>query len=216
MKTSELLAIVADLAAGDVNLQAAAVSKLEALPVGYLEDRPLSKKKVAPYLPRIASLMHSNCANPIKEWCAQIIGESGVLSDENFTALFTTLTSDNADVLKTAIWAIAAYGKKASPAIEKLFELTSHPDPQVRWRAVSTLVDIVPQGTESAERFAGLLDDSERLVRGYAVIGFVKTATPSPWAIEQLTRAAKDEDEMPRLHAEQAIRRWGIQTQETD
>ena len=59
-----------------------------------------------------------------------------------------------------------------------------------------------------AKRFADYFNDSERLVRGYAVIGFVKTAPASRWAIEQLEPVAKDNDDMPRLHAEEAIKRW--------
>jgi HEAT repeat protein len=208
MTRAEVLSIVAELTSDDIESQSAAVSKLENLPIGYFEDHPLPRKKVAPFLPQLASLLKTTCSDSVKEWCAQLLGESGLRNDENLDALIAGLGSDRAGVLMSAIWAIGSYGQMAVPAIEKLFDLASHAEPQVRWRAVWALTEIAPSGIETAKRFADYFNDSERLVRGYAVIGFVKTAPASRWAIEQLEPFAKDNDDMPRLHAEEAIKRW--------
>jgi HEAT repeat protein len=111
-------------------------------------------------------------------------------------------------VLVSAIWPIANYLGKATVAVDALVHHTANPNREVRWRAVWALERIRPVGQHYAELFAKLFDDGDYLVRGYAVLGFIAVATPSPWAITQLQRAAQDVDDMPRIHAQRALEQW--------
>ena len=77
MKRGDVLAAIADLTGDDPARRKSAISVLEAIPPGFLEDHPLPRKKVAPYIPRLAQLLGSDVQVVIKKWCAQLIGDSG-------------------------------------------------------------------------------------------------------------------------------------------
>jgi len=208
MKRKDILAAVADLASDDTARRQASIALLESIPQGFLEDHPLPKKNVAPYIPKLAQLLESDVPLVIKKWCAQLIGESGIQSPELLNTLIHALEINDDVVLVSAIWPIAEYREKAISAVDALVRHTAHSNRDVRWRAVWALKAIRPAGKEYAELFAKLFGDVDYLVRGYAVLGFIAVARPSPWAIAQLQRAAQDEDEMPRLHAQRALEQW--------
>jgi len=208
MKRKDVLAALADLAGEDPAGRQAAIAVLESMPRGFLEDHLLPRKKVAPYIPKLAQLLGADVPTIIKKWCAQLIGESGIQSAELLDSLIRALKIKDDGVLVSAIWPIAGYREKAMPAVNALVRHTAHPNREVRWRAVWALEAIRPVGQHYAEMFAKLFDDGDYLVRGYAVLGFISVATPSPWAIAQLKRAAKDEDDMPRIHAQRALKQW--------
>lgn len=208
MKQKDVLAAFADLAGDNSAKCQAAVAVLESLPIGFLEDHRLPRKKVAPYIPRLAELLETDVPLIIKKWCAQLLGESGIQSPELLKSLVRTLETNDDGVLVAAIWAIGEYRAKGIAAVDALIRHTAHPSRDVRWRAVWALEAIRPRGQHYAEVFAKLFDDSDSLVRGYAVLGFVSAATPSSWAVAQLQRAATDEDDMPRIHAQSALQEW--------
>jgi HEAT repeat protein len=208
MKRGDVLAAIADLTGDDVARRQAAVRVLEAMPRGFLEDHPLPRKKVAPYVPRLGRLLASDVPNPVKKWCAQLVGESGILSAETLSALVGALENKDDEVLVSTIWAIGAYGPGGSPAVDALILHTRHPNREVRWRAVWALSRIRPKGQRYAEGFAKLFADEDHLACGYAVIGFASAATPSSWAVAQLERAAKDVHDMPRIHARRTLEQW--------
>jgi HEAT repeat protein len=208
MKHGDVLAAIADLTGADVARRQAAIRALEAMPRGHLEDHPLPRKKVAPYVPRLARLLGSDVPSPVKKWCAQLVGESGITSPETLSALIRALENKDDDVLVSAIWAIGEYGPGGTSAVAALVPLTRHATREVRWRAVWALTRARPKGQQYAEVFAKLFADEDYLVRGYAVIGFASAATPSSWAVAQLERAAKDVHDMPRIHAQRALEQW--------
>jgi HEAT repeat protein len=111
-------------------------------------------------------------------------------------------------VLVSALWAIGRYQAKGKAALEAVARQTTNRNREVRWRAVWAIVEMRPIGQQSAELFANLFDDPDHLVRGYAVLGFISAAAPSAWAVAQLQRAAKDVDDMPRIHAQRALEQW--------
>jgi hypothetical protein len=82
MKRGDVLAAIADLTGDDPARRESAIGVLEAIPRGFLEDHPLPRKKVAPYIPRLAQSLGSDVPVVIKKWCAQLIGESGIQSPE--------------------------------------------------------------------------------------------------------------------------------------
>lgn len=108
----------------------------------------------------------------------------------------------------STLWAIGEFQSKGVLAADTILRHTTNPNREVRWRAVWALQEIRATGQKYAELFARLFDDPDHLVRGYAVLGFIRAVTPSPWAVAQLQRAAKDEDEMPRYHAQYALEEW--------
>jgi hypothetical protein len=208
MKRQELIAAIADLAGTDESRRSEAIAKLEALPLGFLEDHPVPKKQVAPYLPRLAGLLSSAVPPRAKGWCAQLIGESGVRSPELLAALNGALADRATEVLLPTIWAVGEYGPRARSAVDALAEHVVHSNREVRWRAVWALERIRPTGQTYAEIFAGLFADPDATVRGYAVLGFIAAAPRSPWAVAQLKRAPSDHDDMPRIHAQRALEQW--------
>jgi HEAT repeat protein len=208
MKRGDVLAALADLASDETLRRQAAIGVLEAMPKGFLEDHPLPRKKVAPYVPQLGQLLGSDVPAVVKRWCAQLIGESGVQSLEILESLIGALETNDDGVLVSALWAIGGYRAKARAALAALVRHTAHPNREVRWRAVWALEAIRPVGQQYAEVFAKLFDDGDYLVRGYAVLGFVSAASPSRWAVAQLQRAAKDNDDMPRIHAQRALEQW--------
>jgi HEAT repeat protein len=212
MKRKDVLAAVADLAGGDTARRQAAIAVLESIPLGFLEDHPLPRKKVAPCIPRLARLLGADVPIVIKKWCAQLIGESGIQSPELLDSLIPALETKDDGVLVSAIWAIGEYRAKGTAAIDALIRHTGHPNREVRWRAVWAIEAIRPRGQHYAEVFAKLFDDGDSLVRGYAVLGFISAATPSPWAVAQLQRAATDADDMPRIHAQRALEQWATES----
>jgi HEAT repeat protein len=209
MKRRDILAAIADLTGDDHARRESAISVLETIPRGYLEDRALSPKKVAPYVPRLAQILGSDVPVVIKKWCAQLIGESGIQSPEILDALIGALRIDDDGVLVSALWAIGRYRAKGKAALDAIARQTTNRNREVRWRAVWAIVEMRPIGQEYTELFANLFDDPDCLVRGYAVLGFISAATPSAWAVAQLQRAAKDVDDMPRIHAQRALEQWG-------
>lgn len=211
MKRKDVLAALADLAGDDKTQRQAAITVLESMPLGFLEDHPLPRKKVAPFIPRLARLLEADVPIVIKKWCAQLIGESGIQSVELLNSLIRALEIKDDGVLASAIWAIGEYRAKGSAAVDALISHTGHPNREVRWRAVWAIESIRPRGQEYAEVFARLFDDNDALVRGYAVLGFISAATPSPWAVAQLRRAATDVDDMPRIHAQRALEQWATE-----
>jgi len=208
MKRANVLAAIADLTGDDPARRESAIRTLEAIPRGFLEDHPLPPKKVAPYIPRLAQLLGSDVPVVIKKWCAQLIGESGIQSPELLDSLIRALDMKDDGVLVSAVWAIGEYRAKGMAAIDALMRHTAHPNREVRWRAVWAIETIRPVGQRYAELFAKLFDDGDYLVRGYAVLGFISAASPSPWAVAQLQRAANDVDVMPRNHAQRALEQW--------
>src|SRR5262245_43765106 len=72
MKRGDVLAAIADLTGDDPVRRESAIGVLEAMPRGFLEDHPLPRKKVAPYIPRLAQLLGSDVPVVIKKWCAQL------------------------------------------------------------------------------------------------------------------------------------------------
>ena len=204
MKRGDVLAAIAELTGNDPALRDSAIAVLEAIPRGYLEDHPLPRKKVVPYIPRLAELLGSDVPVVIKQWCAQLIGESGIQSPEILNSLISALGINDGGVLVSALWAIGEYRAKGKAALDAVARHTTNRNREVRWRAVWTIVEMRPVGQQYAELFANLFDDPDYLVRGYAVLGFIVAATPSAWAVAQLQRAAKDGDDMPRIHAQRA------------
>jgi HEAT repeat protein len=208
MKRGDVLAAIADLTADDPARRESAISVLEAIPRGFLEDHPLPRKKVAPYIPRLAELLGSDVPVVIKKWCAQLIAESGIQSPELLNSLIGVLRINDDGVLMSALWAIGEYRAKGITALDAVARHTTNPNREVRWRAVWAIREMRPIGQQYAELFANLFGDPDYLVRGYAVLGFISAASASAWAIGQLQRAAGDEDEMPRLHAQRALEQW--------
>jgi HEAT repeat protein len=211
MKRKELIAVIADLVATDESRRGDAIAKLEALPNGFMEEHPLPKKQVAPYIPHLARLLGSDVQPSVKGWCAQLIGESGIQSPELLNALTGTLADGNANVLLPTIWAIGEYGQGARSAADALTEHICSPNREIRWRAVWALERLRLTGQKYAEMFAGLFADADGTVRGYAVLGFIAAAPHSPWAVAQLKRAAEDPDGMPRIHAQRALEQWAAE-----
>jgi HEAT repeat protein len=208
MKRRDVLAAIADLTGDDPARREFAIGLLEAIPKGFLEDHPLPRKKVAPYIPRLAQLLGSDIPDVIKRWCAQLIGESGIQSPEVLDALLGALGNNDDGVLVSALWAIGQYRAKGKAALDAVARQTTNRHREVRWRAVWAIVEMRPIGNQYAELFANLFDDPDSLVRGYAVLGFISAAAPSAWAVAQLQRAAKDVDDMPRIHAQRALEQW--------
>jgi HEAT repeat protein len=208
MKRGDVLAAIADLTGDDPARHESAIGVLEAIPRGFLEDHPLPRKKVAPYIPRLVELLGSDVPVVIKKWCAQLIGESGIQSPEILDALIGALRINDDGVLVSALWAIGEYRAKGKAALDSVARHTTNCNREVRWRAVWAIVEMKPIGQQYAELFANLFDDSDCLVRGYAVLGFISAATPSAWAVAQLQRAAKDVDDMARIHAQRALEEW--------
>src|SRR5262245_52570109 len=91
MKRGEVLAAIADLTGDDPGRRRSATDVLEAMPQELLEDPPLPRKKVAAYAPRLAQLLGSDVPIPVKKWCAQLIGESGIQSPEILDSLIGAL-----------------------------------------------------------------------------------------------------------------------------
>jgi HEAT repeat protein len=208
MKRKDVLAALADLAGEDPARRQVGIAVMESMPPGFLEDHPLPKKKVAPYISKLAHLLGADVPTIIKKWCAQLIGESGIQSAEHLDSLIRALEIKDDGVLVSVVWAIGEYRAKGSAAVDALVRHTDHPNREVRWRAVWAIEAIRPRGQQYAEVFAKLFDDGDALVRGYAVLGFISAATPSPWAVAQLQRAATDADDMPRIHAQRALEQW--------
>jgi HEAT repeat protein len=212
MTPEDVLAAIAELTGDDSARHESAIGVLEAIPRGFLEDHPLPRKKVAPYIPRLAQLLDSDVPVVIKKWCAQLIGESGIQSPKVLDALIGALRTDDDGVLVSALWAIGQYRAKGKAALDAVARQTTNRNREVRWRAVWAIVEMRPLGQQYAELFANLFDDHDHLVRGYAVLGFISAATPSAWAVAQLRRAATDVDDMPRIHAQRALEQWGKQS----
>ncbi len=208
MNRGDVLAAIADLTGDDPGRRESAIRVLEAIPRGFLEDHPLPRKKVAHCIPRLAELLASDVPVVIKEWCAQLIGESGIQSPEILDSLIGALRIDDDGVLASVLWAIGEYRAKGRKALDAVARQTTNRNREVRWRAVWAIGEMRPVGQQYAELFAKLFDDPDYLVRGYAVLGFISAATPSTWAVAQLQRAASDEDDMPRLHAQGALEQW--------
>lgn len=208
IKRADILAAVAHLAGDDPALQQSAINLLEAIPRGWLEDHPLPRKKVLPYIQRLAQLLDSDVPASVKEWCVQLIGESGIQSPEILDSLILVLRSNDDDILQSALWAIGEYRTKGRAALDAVVLHTANPNRNVRWRAVWAMERMRPTGQRYAELFATMFGDADYLVRGYAVLGFISAATPTPWAIAQLERAARDQDPMARTHAQRALELW--------
>jgi HEAT repeat protein len=208
MELGDVLAAVADLAGDDTARRQTAIGVLEAMPRGFLEDYPLPRKEVAPHIPRLAQSLTSDAPTVVKKWCAQLMGESGIQSPELLDSLICALESEDDGVLVSALWAVGKYWANGTPTVGALIRLLAHPNRDVRWRAVWALAQVRPTGQHYAEVFAKLFEDGDHRVRGYAVLGLISAATPSPWAVAQLQRAARDEDDMPRLHAQRALEQW--------
>lgn len=198
-RRAEILAIVANLAGGDSTKQNESLYKLDALQVSYWGDFPKPRGRVAPHLPGLVRWLSAECPEVLKGWCAQLLADLDMQNGECLEGLSCALKCKNDDVLMSVIlaigyypWnAIAIYGKTANRAVEALFKLISHPNPDVRWRVVWALKSLGPKGREFAERFATLFDDPNRLVRLYAVYAFVKSTEPSEWSIEVLSGAPR-------------------------
>jgi HEAT repeat protein len=208
MKLGDILAGIADLASDDARRRQSAIGVLEAIPRGFLEDHPLPRKKVAPYMPRLAQLLGSDVPIVVKKWCAQLIGESRIQSAEILDSLIGALQIKDDGVLVSALWAIGEYRANGKAALEAVIRHTRNPNREVRWRAVWAIAEMRPVGKQYAELFAKLFDDGDYLVRGYAVLGFISAATPSQWAVAQLQRASRDNHDMPRIHAQRALEQW--------
>jgi HEAT repeat protein len=208
MKRGDILAAIADLTGDDPARRQSAIGVLESIPQGFLEDHPLPQKQVAPYVPRLARLLVSDVPAIIKKWCAQVIGESRIQSPDILESLIQALEIQDDGVLMTALWAIGEYRKEGEAAIKAVIRHTENPNREVRWRAVWAIVQMRPSGQRVAELFAELFNDDDPRVRGYAVLGFISAAVPSPWAVAQLQRAASDEDRMARAHAQRALEHW--------
>jgi hypothetical protein len=208
MKRGDILAAIADLTGDDTARRESAIGVLEAIPRGFLEDHPLPRKKVAPYIPRLAQFLGSEVPVVIKKWCAQLIGESGIQSPELLDSLIGALRINDDGLLVSALWAIGEYRAKGKAALDAVVRHMTSRNREVRWRAVWAIVEMRPVGQQYAELFANLFGDPDYLVRGYAVLGFISAATPSAWALAQLQRAARDEDNMPRIHAQRALEQW--------
>lgn len=208
MKQRDVLAAIADLTGDHPERRESAIHALEAIPQGFLEDHPLPRKKVAPYISRLAELLGSDVPVVIKKWCAQLIGESGIQSPQLLNSLIDALRINDDEILVSALWAIGEYRAKGRLALDAVARHTTSRNREVRWRAVWAIVGMRPVGQQHAELFANLLGDSDALVRGYAVLGFIAAATPSEWAVTQLQRVASDVDDMPRIHAQRALEQW--------
>lgn len=207
----DVLAVVAGLAGDDSAKRQSAVTVLQSLPRGYFEDQPIPVENLVPVVPRLAHLIEADVPAVIKEWCAYFIGHSGMQSAELLEALIRALEIDDDRALISVIWAIGEYRAQGLPAVDALVRHTGNPNIEVRWRAVWAITAIGPRGKQYAEMFAKLFEDGSYLVRGYAVLGFITAATPSPWAVAQLQRAAADTDEMPRIHAQRALEKWATE-----
>src|SRR5262249_31048159 len=109
MKRGDVLAAIAHLTGDDRAQRESAITVLEAIPRGFLEDHPLPRKKVAPYIPRLAQLLGSDVPVVAKKWCAQLIGESGIQSSEILDSLIGALRINDDGVLVSALWAIGEY-----------------------------------------------------------------------------------------------------------
>lgn len=208
MEHGLLLAAIAELISDDAARRQSAIGVLETIPQGFLEDHPLPRKKLAPYVPRLAQLLGSDVPIVVKKWCAKLVGESRIQSAEILDSLIGALGAGDDGVLVSVLWAIGKFRNKGMAAVDAIIRHTANPNREVRWRAVWALVEIRPVGQQYAELFARLFDDGDHLVRGYAVLGFISAATPSPWAVAQLRRAAKDAEDMPRMHAQGALGQW--------
>lgn len=216
MKRKEIVAAVADLASDDPEKRLSAVQRLGTLPLGHLEDHPLPKSQVKEHLPGLAKLLLSKCSDLEKEWCAQLIGESGVEDVKYLPALIHVLDSKHDRTLMCAIWAIGTFKSKAAAATEALLKLTAHTNRDVRWRAVWALGEIEPSERAVSERCISLFDDSELVVREHAVRAFIATAEPSQWAIQQLARFVNGSESNQRFHAPLAVERWRKALQDED
>ena len=208
MKRGDVLAAIADLTGDDPSRRESAIGLLETIPQGFLEDHPLPRKTVAPYIPRLAQLLGSDAPVVIKKWCAQFIGESGIQSPEILDALIGAFDNNDDGVLVPALWAIGQYREKGKAALDAVAHQTTNRNREARWRAVWAIVEMRPIGQQYAELFTNLFDDPDYLVRGYAVLGFISAAAPSAWAVAQLQRQARDVDDMPRIHAQRALEQW--------
>jgi hypothetical protein len=117
MKRGDVLAGIADLTGDDPARREFAIGLLEAIPKGFLEDHPLPRKKVAPYIPRLAQLLGSDVPVVIKRWCAQLIGESGIQSPEILDALLGAL--GNSSAAAPSAWAVAQL-QRAAKAVDDM------------------------------------------------------------------------------------------------
>ncbi len=207
----DVLAAVANLAGDDSARRQSAVTVLQSLPRGYFEDHPIPVENLVPVVPKLAHLIEADVPPIIKKWCAYFIGHSGMQSAELLEVLIRALEIDDDRALISVIWAIGEYRAQGVAAVDALVRHTGNSNLEVRWRAVWAIKTIGPRGQQYAEMFAKLFEDGAYLVRGYAVLGFITAATPSPWAVAQLQRAAADTDEMPRIHAQRALEKWATE-----
>jgi HEAT repeat protein len=204
MAKFSVTAVLSALAGNDEQRREDAVNQLEALPLGYFEDHPPRKRDVEGFVPQLADLLVTHRSPQVREWAAQMIGESGIPHPSAIQTLTRALKDKDRKVVRTSVWALGALRESAAEALPALLKQAKHPWVEVRWRVCWAVSEITGESPKAAKAMASLFADPERQVRIYAVLAFGKTAAPSKSAFARLEILKNDDNMFNALSQAQA------------
>src|SRR5262249_24878586 len=95
MAKFSLIAVLETLGGDDDERREDALKQLETLPRGYFEDHPPRKRDVERFLPQLAELLVKHRSAQVRDWCAQMIGESGIPVPSAIRALRRALKDED-------------------------------------------------------------------------------------------------------------------------
>jgi HEAT repeat protein len=198
-------AVLEALSGDDDERRDEAMKQLDKLPLGYFDDHPPRKRDVARFVPQLAVLLTTHRSPQVRDWCAQMIGESGIPDPSAIQALTRALKDQDRKVVRTCAWALGALREHASDSVPDLLKQLKHPWMEVRWRVCWAIAQIGGLRPRAAKAMVNLFADEERQVRAYAVEAFGSTAAPTPSAFRRLEAMKSDSDPFVAGQAHRAL-----------
>jgi len=188
---------------------AAALSELQGLPIGYIEEHPISQTKGRPFVKKLAALADKHPSPEVREWSAQLIGEIGIPDPVCVPALNGILSTRKGSAVVSAIWALGTIGPTAKDAVPGLLLNSRNGNPEIRWRVFWALEKIGFINEHVQVEILHALSDSSSLVRGYALSACAKAELLSKALTGRINEMLSDPDPFPRAEAAKVKRKLG-------
>jgi HEAT repeat protein len=142
----------------------------------------------------------------VREGSAKALSLLGPKAANAIPALVQAVEENGDQFQLAAVIALPDIGPEAVPGLVRLL---GHPNPKVRWQAVSCLGGIRPRSKPLLEALCRALGDRDSSVRQEAAEVLEQMPFPTPDAIPALRVALKDEDPKVALAAANALRKGG-------
>jgi HEAT repeat protein len=142
----------------------------------------------------------------VREGSAKALGLLGPKAASTIPALVQAVEENGDQLQVAAVFALSDIGHEAIPGLVRLL---GHPNPRVRWQAVSCLGGIRPRSKPLLEALRGALRDGDSTVRRRSAEELEQLPFPTPEAIPALRVALKDEDPTVAMAAANALRKGG-------